>query len=103
MSSTRTEGAVQGEILGWLRQQPDVFALRIQANGAGNKGVSDCILCYRGRFVALEFKRDLNGTYGVTKPQEIRGRKIKKAGGLWYAVDSLEQVKGILGQIGTEA
>lgn len=91
-TSTKLESSVQKQILDWLRSQDDIFVLRINANGLGNKGVSDCICCVCGEFVAIEFKRDINGTYGVTKPQEIRGRQIRKAGGLWFATDSLEDV-----------
>lgn len=93
---TRLESSVQREILTYLRSRPDVYVVRVQANGGGNKGVSDCILCYRGRFIALEFKRDLNGAYGVTKPQEIRGRQVESSGGIWRAVDSLSDVEDIL-------
>lgn len=94
--STRREGRVQAEVLRYLRQLPDAFVLRVQANGAGNKGVPDCVLCYRGLFIGIEFKRDLDGAYKVTKPQEIRGRQIQTAGGRWYAVDNLDSVKEIL-------
>lgn len=99
LAKTESDG-VQKEVMSWLRKQPDVFVLRVNANGLGNKGVSDCILCYKGLFIALEFKRDLTGSYGVTEPQKIRGRQIKRAGGQWFAVDNIEQVKEILAQIG---
>lgn len=92
-SSTRLESSVQKEILDWLRAQDDIFVLRINANGLGNKGISDCICCICGFFVAIEFKRDIDGAYGVTKPQEIRGRQIQKANGIWFATDSLDDVK----------
>lgn len=97
-TSTKRENVVQGTIMTWLRARKDIFVLRVQADGSGNKGVSDCVLCHCGQFIGIEFKRDLHGSYGVTKAQEIRGRQIKHAGGQWYAVDSLAEVKDIIAE-----
>ena len=51
-----------------------------------------------GVFVGLEIKRKghLNE---VSEAQEIVGRKIKSASGLWYAVDSVEIVEELLKQL----
>lgn len=40
-----------------------------------------------GLFVGLEIKRDCDHGYGITEAQEVVGRKIKKASGLWLAID----------------
>lgn len=40
-----------------------------------------------GLFVGLEIKRDCDHGYGTTEAQEVVGRKIKKACGLWLAID----------------
>ena len=40
-----------------------------------------------GLFVGLEIKRDCDHGYGTTEAQEVVGRKIKKAYGLWLSID----------------
>ena len=40
-----------------------------------------------GLFVGLEIKRDCDHGYGTTEAQEVVGRKIKKANGIWLSVD----------------
>jgi hypothetical protein len=48
-----------------------------------------------GLFVGLEIKRD--GHLGeVSEAQEVVGRTIKKANGLWFAVDNTDLVEALL-------
>lgn len=48
-----------------------------------------------GLFVGLEIKRD--GHLGeVSEAQEVVGRSIKKANGLWFAVDNTDLVEALL-------
>lgn len=48
-----------------------------------------------GLFVGLEIKRD--GHLGeVSEAQEVTGRNIKKANGLWFAVDNTDLVEALL-------
>ena len=46
--------------------------------GYGKAGVSDIVFCYRGRFGAIEVKRE--GKL-PTKLQELRMEEVRKAGG----------------------
>lgn len=48
-----------------------------------------------GLFVGIEFKRDgkLNN---VSNAQQIVGRQIQKAGGLWFAVDNSDIVEALM-------
>lgn len=47
-----------------------------------------------GIFVGLEVKRE-NQLGDVSKAQQIVGNEIKRAGGLWFAVDDSELVRAI--------
>lgn len=96
MISTPLEQNLQKEVLEYLRSRKDVYVVRIQANGSGNKGQPDIIVCHYGQFIGIELKRDIDGAYQVTKPQEIRGRQINAAGGIWKAVDSIADVEQVL-------
>lgn len=52
-----------------------------------------------GVFVGIELKRD--GKLGdVSLSQEIVGRKIKKASGLWFAIDDADIVEALMIKLG---
>ncbi|WAX16269.1 hypothetical protein EL753P1_00047 [Eggerthella phage EL753P1] len=50
-------------------------------------GMPDMIGCVNGRFVGVEVKDDVNGSYKLTKAQKIRLAQVRKAGGYGWAVD----------------
>ena len=49
-----------------------------------------------GLFVGLEIKRDCDHGYGTTEAQEVVGRKIKNAGGLWLVIDDPLVVEALM-------
>ena len=89
MTDIPREQAVQDAVEDYLRSKGCYF-YRAMGNAMAAKGTPDLLCCIDGRFVAMELKREHNGAYGVTKPQEIRMRQIRKAGGLAYAVASVD-------------
>lgn len=48
-----------------------------------------------GLFVGLEIKRD-HTKYDATEAQRIVGRQIKRAGGLWLAIDDTDIVEALM-------
>lgn len=62
--------------------------------GHGRTGLPDLLLCFDGRFVAIEVKRP---GAKVTARQDAELRKIRQAGGLAAVVTSWEDVMQILG------
>lgn len=61
-------------------------------NGYGRAGIPDAIVCYKGRFLGVEFKAGYNKT---TALQEREMTEIHKAGGAAMVVreDTLEQLE----------
>jgi Holliday junction resolvase len=60
----------------------------------GTAGIPDIIICYNGRFVALEVK------VGKNKPTRLQAatiEQIQKAGGTAEVVYSLEDAKKVIG------
>lgn len=55
------------------------------------KDLLDIYLCFYGRFVTIELKKDLQ-EYGATKIQLYQMNKIREAGGATILVDNLEDV-----------
>lgn len=51
-----------------------------------------------GIFVGLEIKRR-NQLDDVSKAQQIVGKEIKNAGGMWFAIDDSDYVRAILAKI----
>lgn len=49
-----------------------------------------------GLFMSVEVKRDKNGPYKATTAQQIVGKQIMQAGGLWYVLDDDKDVDAIL-------
>lgn len=60
-------------------------------NGYGRAGIPDCIVCFKGKFLGIEFKAGYNKT---TALQEREMADIHKAGGAAMVVreDTLEQL-----------
>lgn len=92
------ESSIQSRIVRYLRGLDRTYVLNIGGGASTAKGTSDLIICYRGRFIALEVKRP-DGSYGLTKPQAIRLKSIGNAGGVGAVVTSVEDVATLLTQL----
>ena len=53
-----------------------------------------------GLFVGLEIKRDCEHGYGTSDAQEIVGRKIQKAKGIWLTVDDPTLIEALMIKLG---
>lgn len=59
-------------------------------------GVPDLMVCYKGRFIAIEIKNESGKT---TKLQDAHLQQIKEAGGISAVVRNVEEVKNIIDKI----
>lgn len=89
------ESKIQKTILDYLKGVPNLYAVNFVGSAVTAKGTPDVLVCYKGRFIALEVKRP-DGSYGVTHAQQGRLRQIGNAGGLAYVVTSLAEVVDII-------
>jgi len=87
------ESNLTKSIKAYLGMKQGLFFWKEHGSMYGTGGVPDLIVCYKGRFVALECK-----TMGKkpTVLQQITIKKIKRAGGIAACVWSLEEVKAII-------
>lgn len=68
-------------------------ALVVREAAATKRGVSDLIICYRGRFVAIETKDDT----GVPSPHQNKFiLNVRDAGGVADVVTTVEQAFALL-------
>lgn len=71
----------------------------VAAGGLGGSGgISDSIVCYRGRMIAIEVKRpgrrgQENG--GLTPLQVMFGVAVVTTGGLFFEVDDYESIDAV--------
>lgn len=69
------------------------WSYKVHADGYSPSGVPDLLVCYRGRFVALEVKIPPNT---LTKIQEHTIKQIALAGGFAAEARTVEEVGHIL-------
>jgi hypothetical protein len=87
------------------------YALNQWGTALSGSGVPDNIWCYRGRFIAFEFKHQgkdlhviptIDDDRFVERAQAMHLRRVRKAGGIAYAVNTLGAVMWILNLIDRE-
>ena len=89
------EGQVKADINDYLDSlgEDRCYHFAYHNMGYGRAGIPDRLVCYRGKFIALEVKAGKNE---ATVWQERRIREIKAAGGLAFVVRSVAEVQGII-------
>lgn len=63
------------------------------ANVYGRGGIPDFICCLKGRFIAIEAKREKEGAKGLTPLQIMESKKILAHGGEYHVVWSQETLE----------
>jgi Holliday junction resolvase len=91
------EGRVKDEIRKWLKEQGAYVFSPVQM-GIGSRTL-DLLVCWRGRFVAIEVKRP--GKRAMKLQQHIID-EIVKSGGYAFCTDNLERAKVELKHTATE-
>lgn len=90
------ESKVVKKILEHLRSR-GAFATKSYGNPVVTRGLPDIICCYRGRYIALEVKRDPSGK--PTELQAFRLAEITRAGGIARVISSVDEAKALLDRI----
>jgi len=85
-----TEADIKKEITAYLKSVGAWFDNPVRT-GYGRRGVPDIVVCYRGRFLAFEVKRDAAKKPTVWQEREIAA--VHAAGGLAAVVWCVEQVQ----------
>ena len=91
------EARIKKEIVAYLKSLGDKcwWAPYVQ-NGYGKNGVPDYLVCYRGRFLALEVKKE-GGKPTPWQTHQIEA--IAEAGGVVEVVHSARAVQGIIAAV----
>ena len=84
----RTESDIRADICKVLRQA-DALPVVIWQGPMSVKGISDLLVCHRGRFIAIEVKRP---GQRATREQLRFLERVEDAGGLGLVATSAEEV-----------
>lgn len=99
----KAETKFKKKVQDYLKTIPNLWQLKVYGNAVQSGGIPDILICYKGRFIALELKDpDEKNTYGATRRQKAHITRINKCGGIGCVVDSLDQVKEIINKISRE-
>jgi hypothetical protein len=98
----KNESDIKKEIRQYLDSLgADCWHVSYMSTGYGKRGVPDRLVCYRGRFLALEVKRDANAPTTAWQKREIAA--IVAAGGRAIVCWSVEHVREEIEEIDREA
>jgi len=86
------EGKIKRKVVEVLREY-DIWYFFPGNNGFGKSGIPDIIAIVGGRFVGIECKATPKKE--PTELQKRCGKEIQEAGGLWFLVRSLEDVREV--------
>ncbi len=88
----------------WLKDQPDLWYLKVHGGPRQRAGVPDLLLCVRGVFAAVELKNpEGSPSEQVPSPAQMHQlRLIANAGGRCRTATSLEEVQGLVWAIRAE-
>ena len=93
------EGKVKAKVKEYLKEIGAWYYMPV-SNGMGRVGCPDILVCYDGKFIAIETKAP--GKRGNTTPnQEREIADITRANGLTLVADDVEQVKELFDAIRT--
>lgn len=86
------EAQLKSEIRHYL-EGIGAFWSNVQGGPGSKPGDPDIVVCFKGRYVALEAKSPV----GLLSPiQKARRDEIRKAGGIYEVVRTLDEVKRIM-------
>ena len=92
--ATTPEGKVKNAVKAYLKEIGAWHFLPV-SNGMGRHGIPDIIVCWQGRFIAVECKAPgKRSNTSALQDRELAG--IAAAGGVAVVVDDVEQLKAAL-------
>ena len=86
------ESALQSKVIAALVEY-GFYVFNVPGTPMGTNGVPDLIVCYEGVFGGLECKVFPNY---LTEPQKAQGKRIVEAGGIFYVVQSEDDIGRVI-------
>lgn len=77
-----------------LKKTGDLWYLNVYGNAIQRSGIADRLICYKGKFIAIELKRE-DGKGKESDNQKIERELIRRAGGIAIVADNLDDIKSV--------
>lgn len=84
------EKSVENDIKDYLFKK-GIYYFKVHGSRFMEPGIADIIACYKGHFLAIEVKRP-GAKNEQSEAQKVHERNVKKSGGSYLLVDSLQEV-----------
>lgn len=89
------EKTIENKIKKYLRDN-GAYCVKYHGNQFSQVGVADLLVCYKGRFLAIEIKNET----GKTSPlQDVNIEQVRNAGGISFVARSVEDVRKVIDNI----
>ena len=89
------EKSIENKIKAYLRSK-GAYCVKYHGNQFSQVGVADLLVCYKGRFLAIEIKNET----GKTSPlQDVNIKMVRDAGGISFVARSVEDVRAVIDNI----
>lgn len=86
------EKNIENKIKNYLKSK-GAYCVKYHGNKFSQVGVADLLVCYKGKFLAIEIKNEI----GKTSPlQDVNIELVKKAGGISFVARSVDDVRKII-------
>lgn len=76
----------------------DAWFFKVAGSAAQRSGIPDILCCIKGKFIALELKRE-DGSGRPSEQQRIEVHKIRNAGGYAIVSNNLDEIKNFISGI----
>lgn len=84
-----SEKKIENSIKKYLTES-GIYYFKVHGSAFMPPGIPDIVACYEGYFIGIEVK-DRGLKYTQSDAQKVHEENIKKAGGEYFLVDSLEE------------
>jgi hypothetical protein len=86
------EAALKLEARAYMKSRPDIWYYATMQNGYGKRGVPDDLICYKGLFLAIEYKAPKQHPKVL---QSMQLEEIKIAGGAATVAWSMDDIRDL--------
>lgn len=89
------ESTLQRNCIAYLREC-GAYVFKVVGSAMQQRGTADILVCYRSKFIAVEFKAPGKTT---SKLQDLELAKVEKAGGISVIISNMEELERLINGI----
>lgn len=93
---TKSESAIQSQIIKMLNQLPKTYVVKYHATAYSTSGVADLLICSQGKFIAMEVKSEKGYQ---SELQKLQQKKVISAGGTSVVVRSCDEAREVMQEV----